>query len=184
MGRALAEAALAAGHGVIVVSGPVEVQYPASARVISVVSTEEMLAAAQSAFADCDGLIGAAAPCDYRPVKVESTKITKTGEPLQLNLVETEDIVATLGANKRPHQWLVGFALEIEDPRLRALAKLEKKLCDLIVLNGPQAISAADNSVEIFDRTGTVVAALAGTKEEVARGILAVIERRLISRGQ
>ena len=96
-----------------------------------------MLAAARAAFPTCDGLIGAAAPCDYRPVRVEPHKITKTGQPLQLNLVETEDIVATLGASKRPHQWLVGFALEIEDPRLKALAKLEKKHCDLIVLNGP-----------------------------------------------
>lgn len=179
MGRALAEAALALGHEVVIVSGPVEVHYPAAAKVIPVVSTEEMLAAAQSAFAECDGLIGAAAPCDYRPVRVESNKIAKTGQPLQLNLVETEDIVATLGSQKRPGQWLVGFALEIEDPRLRALAKLEKKHCDLIVLNGPEAISAADNSVEIFDRTGTVVATLAGTKEDVARGILAVVQQRL-----
>jgi len=182
MGRALAEAALALGHEVVIISGPVEVHYPAAAKVIPVVSTEEMLAAAQSAFAECDGLIGAAAPCDYRPVRVEPNKIAKTGQPLQLNLVETEDIVATLGSQKRPGQWLVGFALEIEDPRLRALAKLEKKHCDLIVLNGPQAISAAETAVEIFDRAGTVVSTLAGTKEDVARGILAVIEPRLMGR--
>jgi len=182
MGKALAEAALALGHEVVIVSGPVEVHYPAAAKVIPVVSTEEMLAAAQTAFAECDGLIGAAAPCDYRPVRVESHKIAKTGQPLELNLVETDDIVATLGATKRPGQWLVGFALEIDDPRLRALAKLEKKHCDLIVLNGPEAISAAETAVEIFDRTGTVIATLSGTKEEVARGILAVIERRLVDR--
>ena len=43
MGRALAEAAIAAGHEVVVVSGPVEVTYPAEVRVVPVVSTEEML---------------------------------------------------------------------------------------------------------------------------------------------
>ena len=65
--------------------------------------------------------------------------------------------------------------------RLRALAKLEKKHCDLIVLNGPEAMHSLSNSVEIIDRAGTVIEALSGPKEEVARGIFAVIERRLIA---
>ena len=39
MGAALAQAALELGHEVIVVSGPVDVEYPAAARVVSVVST-------------------------------------------------------------------------------------------------------------------------------------------------
>lgn len=182
MGRALAAAALDAGHEVVIVSGPVDVSYPSSARVINVVSTEEMLAAAQKAFPACDGLIGVAAPSDYRPVKVAPNKIAKTGEPLVLHLVETDDVVATLGASKTT-QWLVGFALETEDHRLRALAKLEKKHCDLIVLNGPEAMDATNNNVEILDRDGAVIEALAGPKEEVARGIFAVIERRLIRGG-
>src|SRR5438093_10162334 len=75
MGKALAEAALALGHEVTIVSGPVDVSYPAAARVVNVVSTEEMLAACQEAFPACDGLIAAAAPCDYRPVRVEPGKI-------------------------------------------------------------------------------------------------------------
>src|SRR4051812_48909239 len=69
MGRALAEAALALGHEVVVVSGPVEVEYPQRANVVPVVSTEEMLVAAAAEFEGCDGLIGAAAPSDYRPVR-------------------------------------------------------------------------------------------------------------------
>src|SRR6185369_8960587 len=135
MGKALAEAALAAGHQVTIVSGPVDVAYPPAAKVIAVVSTEDMLAAAQQVFPHCDGLIGVAAPSDYRPMVVATNKIAKTGEPLLLHLVETADVVATLGATKT-RQWLVGFALETEDHRLRALAKLEKKHCDLMVLNG------------------------------------------------
>ena len=87
--------------------------------------------------------------------------------------------MATLGATKRQGQWLVGFALETDDQRFRALTKLERKSCDLIVLNGPAAMDAVDNQVEVFDRTGAVVAALAGSKEEVARGILRVIQERL-----
>ena len=100
MGKALAEAALALGHDVVVVSGPVEVEYPPSATVVPVVSTEDMLAAAAKEFETCDGLIGAAAPCDYRPMRVESHKIAKTGQPIDLHLIETDDVVATLGAKK------------------------------------------------------------------------------------
>ncbi|MEX2316829.1 MAG: phosphopantothenoylcysteine decarboxylase [Pirellulales bacterium] len=179
MGRALAEAALALGHEVTIVSGPVEVSYPSVARVVPVVSTEEMLAAASEEFDRCDGLIGAAAPCDYRPVRVEPHKIPKTGQPLDLHLVETDDVVATLGRAKG-RRWVVGFALETDDHRLRALAKLEQKWCDLMVTNGPQAISAPDNDVEVLTPMGEVVATLAGPKEEVAASILAIIEQRLI----
>ena len=152
MGQALVQAAIDAGHETVVVSGPVEISYAAEATVIPVVSTEEMLAECQRVFPTCDGLIGVAAPCDYRPVRVEPHKIRKSGEPLVLHLVETPDIVATLGAGKRAGQWLVGFALETEDERFRALVKMEKKSCDLMVLNGPQAIASAENTIEVIDR--------------------------------
>lgn len=179
MGAALAEASLAGGHEVVVITGPVEVSYPSAAEVIPVVSTEEMMEASRTAFANCDGLIGAAAPCDYRPVKVQPNKIAKTGEPLALHLIETDDIVATLGAEKGP-RWVVGFALETEDHRLRALAKLERKHCDLIVSNGVEAMHALDNQVEIIDPAGRVLKQISGTKLEVAHEILAVIAERLI----
>jgi phosphopantothenoylcysteine decarboxylase/phosphopantothenate--cysteine ligase len=180
MGRALAEAALSLGHEVVVVTGPVSIDYPAKAQVKQIISTEELLATCQELFPTCDGVIGAAAPCDYRPLRVEEHKIAKTGQPLALNLIETPDVMATLGAAKRPGQWLVGFALETDDQRFRALTKLVKKSCDLIVLNAPSAIDAADNQVEVLEKTGAVVAALAGSKESVAQGILGVIQERLV----
>ncbi|HEX3997224.1 MAG TPA: phosphopantothenoylcysteine decarboxylase [Pirellulales bacterium] len=180
MGRALAAAAMDAGHEVLIVSGPVEVEYPQAAEVIRVVSTDEMLAACRDHFGRCDGLIGVAAPCDYRPAHIEPRKIRKSGAPLQLELHETPDIVASVAAGRRSGQWLVGFALETEDHHLRAMAKLEQKHCDLIVVNGVAAIGATDNTVEILDRSGRVVAALAGSKDEVARSIFALIQSRLI----
>jgi phosphopantothenoylcysteine decarboxylase/phosphopantothenate--cysteine ligase len=182
MGRAIAEAAIARGHDVVVVSGPVEVAYPSAADVISIVSTEEMLSVCRRLFPQCEGLIGVAAPCDYRPVKIEPQKIHRTGGPLVLELHETPDIVATLAAEKRLSQWVVGFALETEDHRLRALAKLERKSCDLIVVNGESAIGAAENSVEILNRNGEVIATLAGPKDEIARDFFAIVERELIAR--
>ena len=183
MGRALVEAALGLGHEVVVVSGPVEIDYPAAARVVPVVSTEDMLAAAAHVFESCDGLIGAAAPCDYRPVRVEDHKIAKTGRPVDLHLVETDDVVATLGQRKGG-RWVVGFALETEDHRLRALAKLERKHCDLVVSNGAEAISSLDNRVEVLAADGSVLATIAGSKESVAGGILALVQQRLIERRQ
>jgi len=179
MGCALAEAAIAAGHEVVIVSGPVAVRYPSAAEVIDVVSTDEMLRAATEVFRGCDGLIGVAAPSDYRPVKVQPNKISKTGEPLVLHLIETPDVVATLGAAKRG-QWVVGFALETEDDRFRAVVKLEKKSCDLMVVNGPEAMDSTENRVEVIDPEGNALATFSGSKDEVGRGIFRVIQQRLI----
>ena len=75
LGRGLTAAAMAAGHEVVVVSGPVDVDYPAGAEVVPVVSTEEMLEACRKVFPSCGGLIGVAAPCDYRPVQVATKKL-------------------------------------------------------------------------------------------------------------
>ncbi len=182
MGCAIASAALATGHEVVIVSGPVPIVYPPAARLIPVVTTSEMLQACQAEFPACDGLIATAAPCDYRPQRVHSEKIRKVGRPLQLELCETPDIVATLAATKRPEQWIVGFALETSDHQTRALIKLERKNCHLIVVNGPLAIGADETRVEILDRRGAVRLQRQGPKTALAHDILAVIDQDLISR--
>jgi phosphopantothenoylcysteine decarboxylase / phosphopantothenate---cysteine ligase len=179
MGAALAAACIEAGHRVTIVSGPVSVAYPSDAEVISVVSTEEMLAACRKAFPLCDGLIAAAAPCDYRPADVAAHKLRKTGGPLRVDLVETPDIVATLAAEKGV-RWIVAFALESEDARTRAFQKLERKNCDLIVVNGPAALHAADTHVELLDRDGQLLGSFSGGKSDVARDLFRVVQRRLI----
>jgi len=181
MGQAVAAAAIDAGHSVVVVSGPVAVEYPAAAEVIHVVSTAEMLDACRTALPSCDGVIGVAAPCDFTPVTVQQQKIRKTRAPLQLELRETPDILATLAAERRAGQWVVGFALETDDQRRSALSKLRQKQCDLIVLNGPTAIGADESAVEILDPAGQLVATLSGPKIEVARGILRAIEHWLLT---
>jgi phosphopantothenoylcysteine decarboxylase/phosphopantothenate--cysteine ligase len=180
MGAALASAVIEAGHKVMIVSGPVDVEYPAAAEVVPVVSTEDMLEASLEVFPTCDGLIGVAAPCDYRPVVVASQKIRRTGDPLTLHLVETPDVVAMLGSVKGS-QWMVGFALETEDERMRAMQKLERKSCDLIVVNGPGAMHAVDTQVEVISPEGDVLAAFSGSKQQVGKDIFRVIEERLIA---
>ncbi len=179
MGSALAAAAIALGHEVVIVSGPVEVAYPPRAEVAYAVSTEDMLRLCQERFPQCDGLIAAAAPCDYRPVQVARHKLRKSGTPLRMELVETPDVVATL-AQSKGNRWMVAFALETEDERMRALQKLERKKCDLIVLNGPNSIQGPNTDAEIIDPSGRVLAAFSGSKDHVARKILELLDQRLI----
>lgn len=180
MGAALADAALKLGHEVVIVSGPVSITYPSAAQVVSVQTTDELLSASRTWFAECDGAIGAAAPCDYMPQYVETKKIAKTGEPLTLQLVETPDVVAMLGQIKNDRQWVVGFALETEDRRFRATVKLQKKHCDMIVSNGPIAIDSDENDVELLDCSGAAVAHAKGSKQQVATVLMAEIDDRLI----
>ncbi len=154
--------------------------YPSGAKVHQVITTEEMLEVTRKAFETADGLIGAAAPCDYRPIQVQSQKMSKTGEEVMLRLIETPDIIATLGANKKSNQWVVGFALETEDRRFKAIVKMQRKCCDMMVSNGPMAIDSADNDVEILDQFGNVLEAVQGSKENVAVRILQLVESNLI----
>lgn len=180
MGSCLVQAALDAGHEVVLITGPVSVPYPVAAERIDVQTTEEMLEASIAQFEGCDGMIGAAAPCDYRPIEVADHKLKKSGEPLTLKLVETPDIVATLGQQKRADQWTVGFALETEDARFRAITKLQKKLCNLVVSNGSTAINSDLNSVEILDDCGRVAWSGEGAKSLIAENILRIIHERLL----
>jgi len=182
MGAALADSALRAGHAVTIVTGPVSIEYPSEAKTLWVTTTQEMLDTVQQIFPSHNGLIGAAAPCDYMPRKILSEKISKDGRPLQLELIETPDVVATAAASRLGHQWVVGFALETDDRRFRSIVKMQKKCCDLMVSNGPTAIDSPHNEVEIIDSDGNTLAQVAGTKSQVADAILHWIQVQLISR--
>ena len=63
---------------------------------------------------------------------------------------------------------------------MRAMQKLEQKSCDLIVVNGPDAVHALNTRVEILDPSGDIVGEFAGGKQAVARQIIGVIQQRLI----
>ena len=181
MGSALAQAALDLGHRVTIVTGPVSVEYPQGAKIVHVTTTEEMLEATRLEFTQADGLIGAAAPCDYMPKQVETSKLQKTGNGLTLNLLETPDIVAFMAANKLPKQWVVAFALETEDVRFRAIVKLSRKSCDMIVSNRADAMNSDENNVEVISRGGKVLDQFHGPKPLVAQGILRLIDKHLIA---
>ncbi|HIA62288.1 MAG TPA: phosphopantothenoylcysteine decarboxylase [Planctomycetaceae bacterium] len=180
MGSCLAQACIAMGHDVTIVTGPVDVTYPAEAQLITVVSTAEMLSRAVECFPKFDGAIGAAAPCDYQPTEVASRKISKTGDGISLDLIETPDVIATLGGIKRSDQWVVGFALETDDHHFRAITKAQRKYCDLIVLNDVAAIDSKFNEIELLQPDGKCILKVAGAKWKVAEAIVATIQSTLI----
>ena len=175
MGSCLAVAALEAGHEVVVVSGPVSVEYPTGVEVVDVVSTDDMLAACLKEIEQVDGVIAAAAPCDYRPLNVAQHKLGKTGGTQTWEFCETEDVLAALGKRKRANQWSIGFALETEHGKEKALAKLQRKQCDWIVLNAASAINSDENGIRVFNPAGETVVEFKGPKLEVARKILALV---------
>jgi len=181
MGACLAQSCIAMGHDVTIITGPVDVAYPPEADLIPVISTEQMLRQATECFSMFDGAIGAAAPCDYQPMEVAPHKLAKTGSGVRLDLVETSDVIATLGGVKRDDQWVIGFALETDDHHFRAIRKAQRKCCDLIVLNDVRAIDSEYNEVEVLQPNGSCVLSTSGTKSQVADAIIATIQSLLIS---
>jgi len=158
MGYALAEAALARGWEVDLVSGPVALASPAGAQVTRVVSAEEMFAASERLFARCDLFIAVAAVSDYRPRFRATEKTKKAGGGLTLELEPTIDILKTLAARKTPQQTIVGFAAETRDVEAYAQRKLVEKNLDWIVANDVSragiGMDADDNAVVLLSRSG------------------------------
>ncbi|MFT5752274.1 MAG: phosphopantothenoylcysteine decarboxylase/phosphopantothenate--cysteine ligase [Flavobacteriales bacterium] len=99
-----------------------------------VVSAQEMFDAVHAIYEQVDVAIAAAAVADYRPASIAEQKIKKNEGEIHIGLVETQDILAAMGALKK-HQFLVGFALETENEEANAKKKLQKKNLDAIVLN-------------------------------------------------
>ena len=181
MAVALAAAALARGHEVTIVSGPVQVAYPRQARVVPVTTTAEMLSAALAELPSCDGVIAAAAPCDFEPLVQASGKIPRQGDGLTLKLRPTPDVIATLASQAPSDRWFVAFALEPgADPR-RAFEKIEAKRCDLIVVNDLSAMEGQKTAVTVYDRRHEAVGSRAGTKRAVAGWLIRLLENRLMA---
>src|SRR5204862_1216631 len=102
MGYAIAHAALEAGHDVVLISGPVNLDPPPGAQFISVLTSDEMYDAVHQHVRDCDVLVMCAAVADYKPQNVSATKIKKRDAPLTLELLSTRDILASWPQQERP----------------------------------------------------------------------------------
>ncbi|WP_121354230.1 bifunctional phosphopantothenoylcysteine decarboxylase/phosphopantothenate--cysteine ligase CoaBC [Flavisolibacter nicotianae] len=155
MGIAIAEELVKRGASVTLVTGPISLQAKGLRR-ISVTSAAEMYAACTGV--DYDIAVMAAAVADYTPVEVADKKIKKNSGELTLTLKRTQDILGSLGKQKRDGQLLVGFALETDNEREGALKKLREKNADLIVLNSLQDEGAGfghdTNKATLYFRNG------------------------------
>ncbi len=177
MGFAIAAEALAAGHEVILIAGPVSLATPKGAKRVDVVSARDMLAALRQHFPSADALFMAAAVADYRPRtrRRGKWKVKQDGqEHISLPLVRNPDLLASVARRKGPRT-VVAFALETSEGPRRALAKLKAKNADYIVLNGPQALNGNRTSARLLDGTGEIGRWDACSKSVLARKLVRLL---------
>ncbi|WP_296665894.1 phosphopantothenoylcysteine decarboxylase, partial [Demequina sp.] len=129
-------------------------------------------------------VVMAAAVADFRPRDVAETKIKKDGSgAMALELVETEDVLASLVREDVAGRTVIGFAAETGDDAASALdharAKARRKGADLLVFNpvgGGRGFGDVPNEVTMLSAEGEVLARAAGTKLAVAHAVLDAIE--------
>ena len=136
MGYALAEAAVESGAQVTLVSGPVNLEAPASCNLVSVKTAEEMYEAVMHHIRGKDIYIGTAAVADFSPSTIAGSKIKKdvSNSSFVLKMKENQDILKAVSElEDRPY--VVGFSAETENLLENARKKLLKKKLDLIIAN-------------------------------------------------
>lgn len=178
MGFAIANAAALRGATVTLVSGPVHLETPRNVERVDVESAEQMRDAVFKYAPTSNAVIMAAAVADYAPEKSVPTKMKKEAgaKQVSLRLVETPDILSSLGQKKNKGMVLVGFALETNNELRSAQEKLKKKNLDLIVLNSLKDKGAGfgvdTNVVTILDKKGKTAKLPLMPKFDVANEIL------------
>jgi phosphopantothenoylcysteine decarboxylase/phosphopantothenate--cysteine ligase len=203
-GYALASTAVARGAEVTVVAANVALPDPAGTKVTRVVSAREMHDAVLAAAETADAVVMAAAVADYRPAARSAAKIKKDGQPPEpLRLTENPDILAGLATARNAreaarsahdperaglvppppaHQVLVGFAAETDTSPEQARAKLERKGCDLLVVNpvgNGLGFGTPDNEAVVYGADGTVTPVSRGPKEALADVVWDLVAARL-----
>ena len=174
-GHALAAAAADRGASVVLVTTSA---LPAHAGVttVSVETAAEMHEAMIQAASGADVVIMAAAVADFRPKDPEQTKVKRELGAPEIVLEPTPDILVDLVGRRTDGQVIVGFAAETDHVLEHAAAKLERKGCDLLVVNDVSAPSVGfdhdTNAVHILSQDGTAVSVDLASKRTVADRIL------------
>lgn len=183
MGYALAECLAESGARVTLISGPVQLKaIHQNIQVIAVNTADEMFAAAKQHAENADIWIFAAAVADYKPKEVSEIKIKKAADSFSIELVKNVDIAATLGKQKRPDQFAVGFALETNNELENAQLKLQKKNLDMVILNSLQDAGAGfkhdTNKITVVEKANVTTFSLK-LKTEAAQDIVNLISERI-----
>jgi phosphopantothenoylcysteine decarboxylase/phosphopantothenate--cysteine ligase len=176
MGYAIAEAALAADHDVTLISGPVTLEAPRNAKLISVLTSDEMFEAVRQRANQSDICVLCAAVADYKPANVSSAKIKKRGEKFSLELVPTRDILDSLGQWQDRQFVLVGFAAETDHVEANAAKKMIAKNCDIMIAND---VSGADSGME-SDMNEVTILFREGEKKQISRAQKKIIASELV----
>ena len=179
MGIAIAEALQHQGAVVTLILGPTYLSSPIN-NTIHVISSDEMYAACMKDIGSYDIVIMAAAVADFKPSHIAEQKLKKEEIGyLDLKLVQTEDILKSVGNSKKSEQILIGFALETTNEIKNALNKLHNKNLNLIVLNSlnDEAVGFGKetNKITIFDDRGKQYTFDAKSKKDVAKDIVSTI---------
>ena len=175
MGYAIAEAALDAGHDVVLISGPVNLAAPRNARFISAGTSDEMFKAVHRHARESDICVLCAAVADYKPAKVSPTKIKKRGDRMSLELIPTRDILKSLGQQRDRTFLLVGFAAETDQIEKNAWGKLRGKNCDIIVANDARiGMESDENELLILFHDGGRKKISRAPKKNIARELVKI----------
>ena len=176
MGYAIAEAAQKKGWEVVLVSGPVNLDRPAGVELVQIESAAEMAQAMKNAAENADIIVMAAAVADYRPKQYSTSKVKKSDGDMCIELERTEDILLSLGKNKKPGQILVGFAAETDDLLKNAQGKLERKNLDYIAANivgvPGRGFAADTNAITLIARDGSQTEFALQSKKDLAAALI------------
>ena len=177
MGYAIAEAALDAGHDVILISGPVNLAPLRDAKFISVSTSDEMFDAVHQHADSSDICVLCAAVADYKPAQVSPVKIKKCDAQVSLELLPTRDILQSLGLQEDRKFFLVGFAAETDFLEANAAKKLREKNCDIIVANDARiAMETDENEFLILFRDGETKKISRSPKKNLARELVKIFQ--------
>jgi phosphopantothenoylcysteine decarboxylase/phosphopantothenate--cysteine ligase len=178
MGYALAEAAIARGAKVILISAPTALATPAGCERIDVTTASQMHEAVLAHLPQATIVIKAAAVSDFRPTAVAPQKLRRSG-PLTLSLEPTEDIAQSVAAHRNPGTLLIAFAAETpidtQDLIRNAREKLVRKGADAIVANDVSQSALgfdSERNAAIFITPTLEVAFPAQSKSDLAHRIL------------
>ena len=181
MGYALAQAAVAGGAEVVLVSGPVNLSPPVGLAFIQVETALQMYDATLTHCRDADVYIGAAAVADYRPQHIVAHKIKKDGDIASILLEKNPDIIAAV-AGLQPKPLVVGFAAETDDLENYAKHKLQAKNLDMIAANwvgkAEGGFESDSNALQVFWPGGQQTLAMTD-KHTLATQLLYLIAEKL-----
>ncbi|MFM8794308.1 MAG: bifunctional phosphopantothenoylcysteine decarboxylase/phosphopantothenate--cysteine ligase CoaBC [Acidimicrobiales bacterium] len=181
-GHAIADEAASRGADVVLVTTS-EMPSDPAVRIVRVETAAEMKCAVEEHAASSDVIVMTAAVADFRPVRISDGKWKKENGAPRIELEPTPDILAGLGASKRPGQVLVGFAAETDNVEENARRKMARKNLDIVVSNDVSAPGAGfghdTNEVVIHLSTGSCTRVPLSDKRRVAAHVLdSVVETR------